>query len=56
MTDDANAPRLAEEMSKMPAEPFLPIERKLVVWSLVTGVVLLFVLLWTGNTFFPAGG
>ena len=39
-------PRFVEEHKKMTSEPILPIERKLVVWSIATGVVLLFVLVW----------
>lgn len=53
MTDEPNAPRIADEMRSMQAEPLLPIEIKLIVGSLVLGAVLLFVLLWIGNTFFP---
>jgi hypothetical protein len=34
----------AEEMQKMSHEPLLPIEKKLIVWSLSLGVVLFVVL------------
>ena len=34
-------PRLSDELRKMEHEPILPIERKLVAWSIGTGVVLL---------------
>ena len=34
-------PNLSEELKKMEAEPLLPVEKKLVAWSIVTGVVLL---------------
>jgi hypothetical protein len=34
-------PKLSDELSKMEHEPILPIERKLVAWSIGTGVVLL---------------
>jgi hypothetical protein len=37
-------PRLADELRKMPYEPLLPIEKKLVFWSLLLGVFLLVVL------------
>ncbi len=37
-------PELAEEMQKMAYEPLLPIEKKLIVWSLSLGVVLFVVL------------
>ena len=37
-------PKLAEEIEKMAYEPLLPIEKKLIGWSLGLGVVLLVVL------------
>ena len=37
-------PKLADELQKMPYEPLLPIERKLIVWSLSLGLVLFVVL------------
>ncbi|EPR44490.1 hypothetical protein dsx2_1449 [Desulfovibrio sp. X2] len=46
-------PKLAEEISKMEYEPLLPVEKKLIVWSLCLGVGLLFVLIWVSYTFFP---
>ena len=33
--------KLSDELRKMEHEPILPIERKLVAWSIGTGVVLL---------------
>lgn len=36
--------QLAEELAKVPYEPFLPVERKLVTWSLILGVGLLVIL------------
>lgn len=53
MTHDPDTSRIADEMRSMQAEPLLPIEIKLIVGSLVLGAILLFVLLWIGNTFFP---
>ena len=47
-------PRLAEEMEKMEYEPLLPVEKKLIVWSISLGVVLLIALTWVSYTFFPA--
>ena len=38
----------------MPDEPLLPIEKKLIGWSLGLGVVLLFVLIFISRTYFPA--
>jgi hypothetical protein len=37
-------PKLSDELEKMEYEPILPIERKLVAWSIGTGVFLLVVL------------
>ena len=34
-------PKLSDELRKMEHEPILPIERKLVAWSIGSGVVLL---------------
>ena len=47
-------PRLAEEMEKMEYEPLLPVEKKLIAWSIGLGVVLLALLTWVSYTFFPA--
>lgn len=47
-------PRLAEEIEKMEYEPLLPVEKKLIIWSISLGVFLLVVLTWVSNTFFPA--
>ena len=46
-------PDLRDEM-KAPAEPLLPIEKKLIGWSLGLGLVLLVVLVLI-NRAFPAG-
>ena len=45
-------PELQRELSNAAAEPLLPIEKKLIAWSLATGLVLL-VVLATVNHFFP---
>ncbi len=34
-------PKLAEELKKMQREPLLPIEKKLVLWSVLLGLFLL---------------
>lgn len=47
-------PRLADEMEKMEFEPLLPVEKKLIVWSITLGIVLLALLTWVSYTFFPA--
>ena len=44
--------QLADELAKIPYEPLLPIERKLITWSLILGTVLLAVLLWISSVFF----
>lgn len=47
-------PRLAEELKKMEYEPLLPVEKKLVGWSLALGIILLGILVWISYTFFPS--
>ena len=49
MTNENDRPRIGEEMRKMQAEPLLPVEKKLIAGSLILGVVLLAILIWTGN-------
>lgn len=44
--------KLAEELQKMVKEPILPVEKKLVVYSLVLGVVLLGILYGISVIFF----
>lgn len=39
--------RIKEELQRMPDEPLLPVERKLILGSVVLGAVLLVLLLWT---------
>lgn len=50
----AEEQKIAEEMKTMAVEPFLPVEKKLIAWSLVLGVVLLGLLIWISYTQFPA--
>jgi hypothetical protein len=45
-------PNLQRELQNAPPEPLLPIEKKLITWSLGIGVVLLVVLLLV-SYFFP---
>jgi len=47
-------PQLREELDKMPHEPLLPIEKKLIGWSLGLGVVLMVVLIAISRAYFPA--
>lgn len=51
--DSERQPRLAEELQRMQREPLLPIEKKLITWSIALGVVLLAVLTWASYTYFP---
>jgi hypothetical protein len=48
----AGGPQVGEELAKVQYEPFEPVERKLIAWSLGLGVVLLVVLVWVSYTFF----
>jgi hypothetical protein len=43
---------IKDEMKKMAVEPLLPIEKKLVGWSLGLGVGLLAVLVWISRVVF----
>lgn len=47
-------PRLAEELKKMEYEPILPVEKKLVGWSIALGIILFSILVWISYTFFPS--
>ncbi len=49
-------PKIAQEIEKMPYEPLLPIEKKLIAWSLAAGVVLMVILIIASRIFFPVGG
>jgi len=49
-------PKIGEELRKIEREPLLPVEIRLIVWSLVIGVVLLVILVWLSGRFFPPGG
>ncbi len=48
----ASEPKLVEELQQMPYEPLLPIEKKLIVGSLVLGVFLLVILIWMNQFLF----
>ncbi len=46
--------QIRDELRTMEAEPLLPIEKKLIGWSLGLGVALMIVLVFVSRTFFPA--
>lgn len=48
-------PKLAEELKRMEYEPLLPVEKKLISYSLIIGTVLLGILVLISYTFFPSG-
>ena len=48
MSDDELGRR---ELSRMPAEPLLPVEKRLIAWSFGLGVVLLVVLVLVSRAF-----
>jgi hypothetical protein len=47
--------RLIDELQKMEYEPLLPVEKQLISWSIIIGVVALGFLYWLSVTFFPGG-
>jgi hypothetical protein len=44
-------PKVGDEIRKMPVEPLLPVEKKLIGWSLGLGIVLLVVLILLTRAF-----
>jgi hypothetical protein len=46
-------PKFAEEIKKMEYEPLMPVEKKLIAWSLILGTSLLGLLVLISYTFFP---
>jgi hypothetical protein len=47
-------PKLADEIKQMEYEPLLPVEKRLIIWSLSLGLGLLGLLIWISWKFFPA--
>ncbi len=43
---------VGDELAKIPQEPFLAVEKRLVAWSLILGVALLGFLIWVSERFF----
>ncbi len=54
MAAQVQQPKIAQEMAQSVCEPFEPVERKLVTWSLVLGAILLVLLVWVSYAFFTA--
>ncbi len=46
-------PKLADEIKRMDYEPLLPVEKRLIAWSLLLGIGLLGLLIWVSGRFFP---
>jgi hypothetical protein len=44
-------PKFSDELRKMEYEPLLPVEKKLILWSIGLGVVLLAALIWLSSFF-----
>jgi hypothetical protein len=51
----AEEAKLIDELQKMEYEPLLPVEKKLIGWSIALGIIGLGFLVWVSYTFFPAG-
>jgi hypothetical protein len=45
--------KIVEEMQKMEEEPLLPVEKKLITYSIALGVILLGILIFISYRFFP---
>jgi hypothetical protein len=51
----AEEAKLVDELQKMEYEPLLPVEKKLIIWSIGIGIIALGFLVWISYTFFPGG-
>jgi hypothetical protein len=49
-----SAPEIGEELARIPYEPLLPVEKKLIVYSLLLGAALLGILVWLSYTYFES--
>jgi hypothetical protein len=47
-------PQIGKELQRMPVEPLLPIEKKLIGWSLGLGIALMLVLVFISRTYLPS--
>ena len=43
--------KIIDELKKMECEPLLPLEKKLTVWCVCWGIILLSLLVWMSYTF-----
>ncbi len=48
-------PKLAEEMQRMEVEELLPVEKKLIGWSIALGIILLVILASVNHWWFAVG-
>ena len=44
---------LVSELRKMEYEPLLPVEKKLITWSILLGILCLGLFVWISYTYFP---
>ena len=51
----AEEAKLIDELQKMEYEPLLPVEKKLIGWSIAIGIIALAFLIWVSHAFFPSG-
>jgi hypothetical protein len=51
----AEEAKLIDELQKMEYEPLLPVEKKLIGWSIAIGIIALAILVWVSYAFLPAG-
>jgi hypothetical protein len=51
--EEGAPPVMAQELRRMEAEPLLPVEKKLIGWSIGLGIALLGILVWVAYTYFP---
>ena len=49
-----NEPNIGEALKSMPNEPLLPVEKKLIGWSIGLGIALLAILVFVSRTFFSS--
>ena len=48
-------PKLIDEIKKMECEPLMPVEKRLIGWSIGLGIALLGLLILISRAFFPTG-